>query len=97
MSSALDDNLAEITLRDYVCAACWGHLVRKPAPERMWFIECAKDPEHNGFVTKFWVEKQRQADAGNLMDARYLLQKIGVVPNPHAGKTAAQLLKELGC
>ncbi len=96
MSTPLDDNLAEITIRDYVCAACWGHLIRKPAPGRMWFVECAAEPDHNGYTTKYYVGKARQADAGNLLDARSLLQKIGVVNNPNAGKTAGQLLKEMG-
>lgn len=88
---------ALIIRRDYVCSACWGHLTYRQVDSEHDMVICAQYPdEHSGFVSKTWVERQRQVDAESAVDARSLLRKIGVISNPHKGKSDKQLLHELG-
>ena len=99
MTTPLDDFWASLTIRDYVCSNCWGHLDKMPAPEeRAWFVYCPNCGIENttGYVTKYFAERRRADSAGDLADTRHMLQKIGVIKNPHAGKTVKQLLEELG-
>lgn len=92
----MTDQLARETEQAYVCAACWGPLLRKLRPDGMASIECANDPEHDGYSTKYWVERQRQNDLNDALEAKHLLRQIGVVPNPLADKTEKELIERLG-
>lgn len=97
MTETIGKGLSELTVRDYVCAVCWGHLTRKYQSADLDIVECAiHGIEHSGFVTKFWVEKQRQIDQENSVDAKHMLRTIGVIRSPHKGKSEKQLLEELG-
>ena len=81
-----------LIIRDYVCSVCWGHLDLFNE-----HVECAKyGTEHEGYVTKHYAENRRQDDAGDFIDARHTLRAAGIIENPHEGKTADQLLDELG-
>jgi hypothetical protein len=96
MTEQLSHALTEATMRDCLCAACWGPLVKRPGPGRDWLVSCASDADHAGFVTKHWVARQRDADAVNSIDAGRMLRKVGVIPDPNKGKTEADLLREMG-
>lgn len=89
--------LSETTVRDYVCSVCWGHLIRRRYDLLHDIVECGVYGNlHAGYVTKFWVDRQRQADQHNSADAKYMLRTIGIIRNENAGKTEDQLLNELG-
>jgi len=93
----MEYTMAELTIRDYLCSVCWGHLTSRRVSHDLEHVYCAQYPEeHSGFVTKHWVERQRQADAANYVDARDLLHSIGLIENQHKDKSAEQLLEELG-
>lgn len=85
---------AERTQRDYLCAVCWGHLILKPAGNRLYAVECAKyGHAHEGFVTKTFAEHQRSDSVGELAEARWNLADIlGLREN----KTEAEIMKDLG-
>lgn len=92
----LPDTLVAYTLRDYCCAKCWGgldlfHIAGQDV------IECAKyGAEHAGFVRKAYTARRQQESEGDVLDVKDLLREMGVIDNPHKGKTAQQLLEELG-
>ena len=89
--------LSETTIRDYVCSVCWGHLIRRRHDALHDVVECGVYGNlHAGYVTKHWVERQRQADQANTLEAKDMLKSIGIIRNEHAGKTEEQLLEELG-
>ena len=92
----MDAILTQKIIRDYVCSKCWGHLNARVSGDEL-VVECASDPqEHSGFVTKHYVEQRRAESLGEYIEANELLKSIGVTKNPHAGKSADQLIKELG-
>lgn len=93
----VDIVLSETTVRDYVCSVCWGHLIRRRYDLTSDIVECGVyGPLHSGYVTKFWVERQRQADQNNSAEAKDMLRTIGIIRNEHEGKSEKQLLDELG-
>jgi len=93
----VDKHQSEAFIRDYVCSVCWGHLVRKRQSLEFDVIECgAHGLLHSGFVTKFWVEKQRQNDQSDSVEAKDMLKTIGIIQSPHKDKSEKQLLEELG-
>lgn len=84
------------TVRDYVCSVCWGPLMDVMV-EGVPDVVCANyHTEHAGFVTKRYADRRKTDSLGDAYDVRHLLQKAGVMQNPHAGKTAKQILDELG-
>lgn len=96
MTEVLDDGAASLTLRDYVCAVCWSELDKSPAPGRMWTVQCSKyGDEHQGFVTKTYVELRQQRSHLDCVEATRTLQKVGILPTPPR-KSERQLLEELG-
>ena len=96
MPELLDDILAYKTVRDYVCSNCWGHLLYFPVGMK-WRIECHNCGEHTvGFVTKYYTQKRLGDSLGELIDARPMLQDLGIIQNPHEDKTVEELLREMG-
>jgi hypothetical protein len=69
-----------------------------------------KDPEYNqvevhcedsecsgmGFVSRRYVEKRSSEDMADYQEARRNLKTALNLPDPNAGKTADQLIKEIG-
>jgi len=97
MPELLDDTLAEITIRDYVCSNCWGHLLMFQSIEGQWRVECHRCRENTrGYVTKYYAQKRLGDSLGELIDIRPMLQDLGIVQNPHKDKTVEELLTELG-
>jgi len=91
---ALDDKQAEFTVRDYVCAWCWGNLLKFPAPKRMWFVRCSKHlDETPGYVTKRYAERRRGESVGEKVDAKYNIgEQLGITTK----RTQKQNLADLG-
>lgn len=84
----------------YLCAVCWNHLYLPHAqysdPENFEPVCAVYPDEHDGYVTKAWVESRKQQDALDYLDARKALSDAGVIQSPHKGKDKDTLLKELG-
>lgn len=87
---------AERVSNRYLCATCWSHLLAYPAAARMVELRCAKYQDHRGFHSKAFVERQRQADLSGAVEVKHMLRKLQVIENPHANKTAAELMAEIG-
>lgn len=85
-------------VNNYCCAVCWGHLIERINPEdpQMSLVGCAKGAncDGEGFVTKSWARQQIAESIANGWDARDNLSEY--FPNPHKGRGADTLLKELG-
>lgn len=95
MTEQLGQTQAIVTVRDYCCAACWGDLEKVGVGGGDYIVRCRADHSHAGFVTRYWVDKQRQADYGNIIDALYTLRQVGIVKRPPR-KSSEQILAELG-
>jgi len=89
----MDQTLALLTVRDFVCAVCWGDLEWRPDKQ----VLCKQyGDQHQGHVTRYYVEERKRQDRGDALEACHLLKKIGVIEDPHKGKSADQLIHELG-
>jgi hypothetical protein len=85
---------AQETVRKYVCATCYGHLLAYPKDDGV-VVLCAKCKEDTkGYVTKRYAQRRQQESLAEKLEARQVL-KDGI-SSPHAGKNEAQLLQELG-
>jgi len=95
----LEEIEARKFINRYACSTCWGELVaeRIPGERYMANVHCGKsDCTGAGFVTKHYVEKRRTQDHFDHMEAERNLGEVLGIPNPLKGKTADELIKELG-
>jgi len=90
----MNDILSQVTLRDCVCAHCWGPLVRYPDLDG-WRVECSACGPGVGFVTRDYAERRRLESVAEKVEVERLLQSIGVLPRPPK-RTEETILKELG-
>jgi len=90
--------LAAKTVDRYVCSNCWGHLVetfgKDPSVSDVTCPVCGDDLK--GFVSKYYAERRREESVGELMDVKHMLRQLGIVKNPHEGKSSGDILSELG-
>lgn len=87
---------AQETVRDYVCSACWGHLLMMDAGEHdSWIVECHNCEDTPGFVTKRYAEERRSSSLGELREVRRMLRKIGALPAEER-RSEQSILKDLG-
>jgi hypothetical protein len=95
MVEPMDLHWALLTIRDYVCSNCWRDLIQLPANNQKWLVQCRSCQEQTkGFVTKYFAESRRAESRVELMEARTMLQEMGIMPK--SGKTEAELLREMG-
>jgi len=87
--------LAAVTIRDCVCAGCWGHLIEF-AEQGQSRVECAAyGAEHTGFVSKAYADTRRAESAAEAYEVKQLLQELRVIERPQP-KSEQQILSELG-
>jgi hypothetical protein len=97
MMELLNDHWKEITLRDYVCSNCWGHLLAYPMDERLWLVVCHRcGDETKGYVTKYFADGRREESHGERHEAKQMLESMGIIQREHSGKSEDELIKELG-
>ena len=97
MIEPLSDHLIDLTLRDYVCSNCWGHLILNSAEGNKWLVLCHRcGEETKGYVTRYFAESRRSESHGEKSETRILLQSMGIIPNELSGKTVEELLAEMG-
>ena len=95
----LNFELARKTIKRYACSNCWGELEMSPDPKNagMYQVTCKTcQEETKGYVSQHFVERRRAESEFEKRDAVHLLRKVNILPDPMAGKTKEQLLKELG-
>jgi hypothetical protein len=68
-----------------------------PDDDGMYQVTCKNCKEETrGYVTKFYIERRRSESVGEERDVKRMLIKNNILPDPLAGKTKAELIKELG-
>jgi hypothetical protein len=94
----MDDRWARLTVRDYLCSICWSHLILFPVTgSRLLLVKCSNClDETRGFVTKYYAESRRLEDAADYLEVREMLRGMGIITSEHSGKSAEQLIRELG-
>lgn len=92
----LNEGAASRTVMHYVCAACWGHLLKRPAPKRMYIVYCPHCGEDGttGYVTRAFAQRQLSASAEEMQDVKHTYTGI-ILPTPKKEKPD-DILKQLG-
>ncbi len=93
----MTENYARKTVRNWRCHCCWGELEAFQTSPNKWEARCRR-LQHGlcsggGFVSAHYVEKRRQQDASDFINARYNLAWIFKKSDP---ANEAALLHELG-
>ena len=97
MLELLDDRLAALTVRDYVCSNCWGHLMKWPEEGRLWSVLCHRcNEDTKGYVTRYYAEGRRSESIAEQRETETMLQVLGILPLDIGGQTAEELIAELG-
>lgn len=97
LQSFTDPFKADEFVREHVCSACWGLLIkiRPVREEKRWVVRCEECGEQTrGYVTRAYAQRRAEASYIEAQAARAALRSA--VPWMQNKKTLAQLLKELG-
>ena len=95
MIEPLDDAQADRTVKHYACSACWGHLVKYPAPNRQWHVKCPVCGDATrGYVKRSYVERRLKESQAEAVEAREALK--GAMPTLATRRTQAETLADLG-
>lgn len=78
----------------YVCARCWGPLIAVTDGPHELKVTCPECGDGQGFVTKSGVARSESEALGLAAEARHNLRNV--LPNPLAGKSEAEIIKDLG-
>ena len=89
---------ARTIARDYLCSKCHGPLIYEHLKNanvlKSCSIQCAdRECKGEGFVTKAFVEARRREASADFIQAYANLNKVLGI---NSGKTAEELIKELG-
>jgi len=93
----LQDGEVDKYIARHVCALCYGDLIKRPVSNpRGWEVSCpvCGDAWKFNTVTRRYAERLGQQALADYRDARRRFTDI--VPSSVAGKSSAQILKELG-
>lgn len=89
--------MAVKTVRDYRCSVCWSGLQLVEIAQQEYICICSHyGEEHAGYHHRKFVERRGSDSMAEAMDVNHMLRQAGVIDNPHKGKTAKQLIEELG-
>ena len=83
----------------YVCSTCWGDLVADRIDGQRYdrSVHCGNENcSGAGFVTRKYVEKRRDDDHFDYLDAKRNLGEALGLPNPYKNQTVEDHLKALG-
>lgn len=70
LTSALTPAMKRVLIFDYRCACCWGNLITQGEDGP---VVCAKYPEHQGFVTAYYVERRRERSTYDLAEVQQMI------------------------
>jgi DNA-directed RNA polymerase subunit RPC12/RpoP len=94
-----DSEQRSATMRNYLCAKCWGELRCGPLLHDQWFVYCPRCGQNIGFVTRNYVEQKRCQDRIDRRDVDNILASLGIIekePSSFDEGTEERLLEELG-
>ena len=92
----MPEQLAQHTVKNYKCSKCWGFLVKTwvtgpdgqlektPDGEQLADVKCREFPDHKGFVTQGWIERERARDFDNAFEVKRDLLKMGIITKDKA-------------
>ena len=92
----MPNQLAQHTVKHYRCSCCWGGLVKSwavdesgqiektPEGETLAIVTCREFPDHQGFVTQGWIERERTRDFGFAYEVKRDLLKDGIITKEKA-------------
>jgi len=86
--------MAQKTVKDCVCAACYGPVVMQFAPWQKYQVTCPKCGEDRGFVTRDWAEKRKAESHAELVEAKSNLAEAMGLNEPK--KSTEKIKQELG-
>jgi hypothetical protein len=71
LTSALTAAMKRTLIFEYRCACCWGNLITdgEDGP-----VVCAAYPEHQGYVTLYYVEKRRERSSYDLAQVKQMIE-----------------------
>jgi DNA-directed RNA polymerase subunit RPC12/RpoP len=72
----LNLNEARHIAENYLCSHCWGHLEVQPVEEGFYQAICPNCGGGKGFHSKSYVQRKRDNDKGDYMDAKHNLAGI---------------------
>lgn len=95
MVEPMGDAQADRTVKFYACSACWGFLVKFPAPNRQWYVKCQTCGDATrGYVKQSYVERRLAESRAEAVEAREALK--GAMPTLVTRRTQAETLSDLG-
>ena len=94
LSNDMSATMLQVTLSRYVCGVCWGHLTEVTIKGSR-YVSCAKDHEHEGFVTRKYAERERLQSKHDKYEVVAMLKEVGVIDQPKTGLTADEIIEEI--
>lgn len=96
MPKTYQDGVVEQVIGRRVCARCYGDLVKVPAPNRMWALECPAcgDAWHGATVSRAYAVRLGQRAANEYLEVKYNPALKDLFPREQHSE--ADLLKDLG-
>ena len=96
MTATFEDGEVDKFIQTHVCARCYGELMAVEAEGRKWTVVCrsCEDAWQGATITRRSAERRGQKALEESAEVKANL--ADVFPNPHKGKSAEQILKELG-
>ena len=92
----MPDQLAQHTVENYRCSKCWcflvktlvvdgnGQIQRTDDGETLAIVKCRDYPEHHGFVTQGWIDREKTRDFDQAFEVKRDLLKIGIITKEKA-------------
>jgi hypothetical protein len=95
MNTYTDAEIGRV-LKRRVCARCYNDLVKRSAPGRTWEAYCPTCGEAWGgrHISRWTAERRGQRALAEALEVRVTLADL--FPSKHKGKSAEQLMNELG-
>ena len=82
--------------KNYLCSHCWGHLEVLTAEDSFYQVVCPNCGGGVGFHSKAYVQRKRDEDKGDYMDASHNLAGIlGIERKPLDKKEIEETIKNL--
>jgi len=94
MQMKLPYPLAERTVKQYVCAICWGNLTRDKVDHDTDDVSCQQCGDA-GFVTRTYTDGRKGESGGELSEVLEVLYEAGEMPRPPRRPTK-QIMSDLG-
>jgi len=95
MNTYTDAEIGRVIKRR-VCARCYADLVQMPTENRTWKAVCPTcgDAWGGRTISRWTAERRGQRALAEALEVRVTL--VDLFPSPHKGKSAEQILKEIG-